>query len=92
VSSYYKLFQCRNLFDNMAAILLALRDEDETVLIHASGSGYIPLMKACIFGAMVHPAVFRVLIGTKHATTTMTDPYTQKTALHHCVNAVGPRK
>jgi len=89
VSSYHKSFKCRNLFDDMAAILLALRDEDETVLMQASGSGFIPLMKACVFGAMVHPAVFRVLIGTKHATTTMTDPYTQKTALHRYVNSMG---
>ena len=89
VSSYYKSWKCRDKFDDMAAILLALRDDDETVLIHPSMRGYIPLIKACVYGSMVHPAVMRVLIGTKHATTTMTTPEELKTALHYMVNSTG---
>ena len=85
LSLYYKSFMCRDKFADMAAILLALRDEDETVLVCQARDGEIPLMRACRNGFMLHPAVFRVLIGTKHATTTMTNPVTQKTALHCCV-------
>jgi len=85
VSLYYKSFKCRHKFDEVAAILLALRDEHETVLIHPANNGDIPLMRMCAHGFMLHPAVFRVLIGTKHATTTMTHPVSQETALHCCV-------
>jgi len=92
VSYYYQNFRCRKKGDEMATILLALRDEDETVLIHTSEGGNIPLMKACLYSLMLHPAVIRVLIGTKHATTTMFNVRNYKTALHYCVKSMGRNK